>query len=204
MIFSFSVFLIPRTCYRRRINNLDVIYGKDNRLLEVRHVVSMLCECTALHGKLKIIIVQACRGNEWDAAVGSPLPLGLVSAPGVSLSCDPLPRVPSSAISTEHSDVLVVQSSAPDTVSWTTGQGTYFIQAIAACLRRYGASKDFHGVLMAAFGAMMEKMAPTGVIATPTIDLRGLRGHIRLHQVCHDLRAFLLFVILLLYFAPST
>lgn len=164
------------------------MYGTDSETIKVQRVQRMLAECEALRGKPKIILVLACRGHDRDAAEEIPHPPGFVAA-------GPEPAAP--AVVTKHSDVLLVQSSAPGTVSWATEQGTYFVQAIAACLHRYGGSKPpqkhFEDVLTLAGGLMMEGMSSrewpdprtkllVKVMSTPH-RTSSLSGAIRLHKV---------------------
>lgn len=165
-----------------------MVSGTDGTCLEVQRVVGMLCECDALRGKPKIVIVLACRGEGRDAAVRARSPPGLVAAAGPRRLVRAAP-----AVATQHSDVLLVHSSAPNTASWATEKGTFFIQSIAACMRRYGGALPFEEVLTRAADVMLREMdsrtwrdpdtnQPIRVMSTP-FRTSSLCGAIRLHQV---------------------
>lgn len=159
---------------RRNLKGEDVVYGTDNERVKVDRLVRMLRACKSLRGKPKIVIVHACRGDGRDTALEIP-PSGFVSA------APPTPATP--AVVTEHSDVLLVQSSAPNTVSWVTGRGTFFVQAIAACLTHSGESEHLVDVLTYAFAVMKERMSSNSlVMATPNMT-HSLSGKIKLSRV---------------------
>jgi len=87
--------------------------------------------CPTLAGKPKIFFIQACQGDQLDG--GTTLVPGRTQTDGSVVSY----KIPS------HADFLLCFSTVPGYYSWrNTTNGSWFVQALSACLRQYGRNTD--------------------------------------------------------------
>lgn len=108
-----------------------VVYGTD-RQLEIDHITKPFRgdRCKSLVGKPKFFFIQACRGS--DLMDGIPVDSNVHDA-----SNDVCERLP------VESDFLIAYSVVPGFFSWRNSlRGSWFVQAICACLDKYGKSMD--------------------------------------------------------------
>ncbi|XP_037084187.1 caspase-1-like [Pollicipes pollicipes] len=92
--------------------------------------------CPSLAGKPKIFFVQACQGDQLDG--GTTLVPRRTATDGDVVSY----KIPT------HADFLLCFSTVPGYYSWrNTTNGSWFVQALAACLRQYGRTTDLLTVM---------------------------------------------------------
>ena len=119
----------------------DVIFGHDDKLklVDIFQKFDGI-SCPTLIGKPKLFIIQACRGRQFDMGEGIVVAKNVIDAKlddETECTDDETIRIPNEA------DFLIAQSTVPGFYSWRNSlNGSWFIQALADALDKYGTSVD--------------------------------------------------------------
>ena len=120
----------------------DVIFGHDGKV-ELVDIFQKFDgnHCPTLIGKPKLFIIQACRGRQFDIGEDIVVARDVIDAKledETDIIMDETIRIPNEA------DFLIAQSTVPGFYSWRNSlNGSWFMQALADALDKYGTTVDF-------------------------------------------------------------